>query len=149
MTRAGWAAGWAVWYGWVLCFVFALAPLLGWLSPLGFTPLAVLGGLLSLRAFQVSEADRPAALAILVLCLWALVSTIWSPFKDDTDYMAPSTAPFMVNFRVADLHALLAALRAEGCDVQDKVDESEYGKFGWVVDPEGNKLELWEPPAGR
>ncbi|HEY9236879.1 MULTISPECIES: O-antigen ligase family protein [Phenylobacterium] len=81
MTRAGWAAGWAVWYGWVLCFVFTLAPLLGWLSPLGFTPLAVLGGLLSLRAFQVSEADRPAALAILVLCLWALVSTIWSPFK--------------------------------------------------------------------
>lgn len=79
----------------------------------------------------------------------ALGTTIWSPFKDDTSYFAPSTAPFMVNFRVADLHALLAALRAEGCDVQDKVDESEYGKFGWVVDPEGNKLELWEPPAGR
>jgi predicted enzyme related to lactoylglutathione lyase len=55
----------------------------------------------------------------------------------------------MVNFRVADLHALLAALRAEGCDVQDKVDESEYGKFGWVMDPEGNKVELWEPPADR
>lgn len=76
-------------------------------------------------------------------------TTIWSPFKADTGYMAPSTAPFMVNFRVADLHALLAALRAEGCDVQDKVDESEYGKFGWVMDPEGNKVELWEPPADR
>jgi predicted enzyme related to lactoylglutathione lyase len=76
-------------------------------------------------------------------------TTIWSPFKEDTDYMAPSTAPFMINFRVADLHALLAALRAEGCDVQGKVDESEYGKFGWVVDPEGNKVELWEPPADR
>ncbi|KQY88578.1 MULTISPECIES: VOC family protein [Roseateles] len=76
-------------------------------------------------------------------------TTIWSPFKEDTDYMAPSSAPFMVNFRVADLHALLAALRAEGCDVQDKVDESEYGKFGWVMDPEGNKVELWEPPADR
>lgn len=76
-------------------------------------------------------------------------TTIWSPFKADSDYFAPSRAPFMINFRVADLHALLAALRAEGCDVQDKVDESEYGKFGWVVDPEGNKLELWEPPAGR
>lgn len=74
-------------------------------------------------------------------------TTIWSPFKADTAYFAPSTAPFMVNFRVADLHALLAALRAEGCDVQDKVDESEYGKFGWVVDPEGNKIELWQPPA--
>ena len=75
-------------------------------------------------------------------------TTIWSPFKDDTGYFAPSTAPFMINFRVADLHALLAALRAEGCEVMDKVDESEYGKFGWVMDPEGNKLELWEPPAG-
>lgn len=75
-------------------------------------------------------------------------TTIWSPFSADTGYFAPSDAPFMVNFRVADLHALLAALRAEGCQVMDKVEESEYGKFGWVVDPEGNKLELWEPPAG-
>ena len=76
-------------------------------------------------------------------------STAWSLFKQDTDHFAPSAAPFMVNFRVADLHALLAALRAEGCQVLEKVDESEYGKFGWVMDPEGNKLELWEPPAGR
>lgn len=75
-------------------------------------------------------------------------TTIWSPFQDDTEYFAPSAAPFMVNFRVADLHALLAALRAEGCAVQDKVEESEYGKFGWVLDPEGNKIELWQPPAG-
>ena len=76
-------------------------------------------------------------------------TTIWSPFKEDTDYMAPSTTPFMINFRVADLHALLVALRAEGCNVLDKVDESEFGKFGWVMDPEGNKVELWEPPADR
>jgi predicted enzyme related to lactoylglutathione lyase len=76
-------------------------------------------------------------------------TTAWSTFKADTDYFAPSTAPFMVNFRVADLHALLAALRAEGCQVMDKVDESEYGKFGWVMDPEGNKVELWEPPPGK
>ena len=76
-------------------------------------------------------------------------TTIWTPFKEDTSYFQPSTSSFMVNFRVADLHALLAALRAEGCNVQDKVDESEFGKFGWVVDPEGNKVELWEPPAGQ
>lgn len=76
-------------------------------------------------------------------------TTIWNAFKDDTAYFEPSTSSFMVNFRVADLHALLAALRAEGCAVQDKVEESEYGKFGWVLDPEGNKLELWEPPAGQ
>lgn len=76
-------------------------------------------------------------------------TTIWSPFKDDTSYFAPSTAPFMINYRVEDLHALLALLRAEGCNVDDKVDESEFGKFGWVVDPEGNKIELWQPPEGQ
>lgn len=76
-------------------------------------------------------------------------TTVWSPFAADTGYFVPSTAPFMVNYRVHDLHALLAALRAEGVQVEDKVEESEYGKFGWVVDPEGNKLELWEPPAGQ
>lgn len=75
-------------------------------------------------------------------------TTTWSPFKEDTDYFAPGTAPFMVNYRVEDLHGLLSALRAEGCRVDDKVEESEYGKFGWVVDPEGNKLELWQPPEG-
>jgi catechol 2,3-dioxygenase-like lactoylglutathione lyase family enzyme len=75
--------------------------------------------------------------------------TAWNLFKQDTSYFAPSTASFMINYRVDDLHALLAALRAEGCQVEDKVDESEYGKFGWVIDPEGNKVELWQPPAGR
>jgi predicted enzyme related to lactoylglutathione lyase len=55
----------------------------------------------------------------------------------------------MVNFRVPDLYALLAALRAEGCAVDAKVDESEYGKFGWVQDPDGNRIELWQPPPGQ
>ena len=76
-------------------------------------------------------------------------TTVWSPFAADTSYFAPSTATFMINYRVEDLHAVLAALRAEGVQVEEKVDESEYGKFGWVVDPEGNKLELWQPPAGQ
>lgn len=76
-------------------------------------------------------------------------STVWSPFPSDTNYFEPSSATFMINFRVADLHALLAALRTEGCQVLDRVEESEYGKFGYVVDPEGNALELWEPPAGQ
>lgn len=76
-------------------------------------------------------------------------STTWSPFQADTDYFAPSSASFMVNFRVADLHALLAVLRAEGVTVMDKVEESEFGKFGWVLDPEGNKIELWQPPEGQ
>ncbi len=76
-------------------------------------------------------------------------TTIWNPFKEDTSYFAPSTANFMINYRVEDLHALMAVLRAEGCNVIDKIEESEFGKFGWVVDPEGNKLELWQPPAGQ
>lgn len=73
-------------------------------------------------------------------------TTIWSPFAADTGYFAPSTSPFMVNFRVADLQALLAQLRAEGCQVMDEVQESAYGKFGWVMDPEGHKIELWQAP---
>ena len=75
--------------------------------------------------------------------------TIWSLFKSDTTYLEPGTASFMVNFRVTDLHALLDALRSEGCNVVDRTEESEQGKFGWVIDPEGNKVELWEPPADQ
>ncbi|HNV75757.1 MAG TPA: VOC family protein [Gemmatimonadaceae bacterium] len=76
-------------------------------------------------------------------------TTVWSIMPDTTKYYAPGTSSFMINYRVADLHALLAALRSEGCQVDEKVDESEYGKFGWVVDPEGNKVELWEAPEGQ
>jgi predicted enzyme related to lactoylglutathione lyase len=76
-------------------------------------------------------------------------TTAWSLFPTDTEHFAPSGAPFMVNYRVADLHGLLAALRSEGVQVEDEVNESEYGKFGWVIDPEGNKVELWQPPDGQ
>lgn len=76
-------------------------------------------------------------------------ATVWSPFAEDTDYMAPSRSSFMINFRVADLDGLLSALRSEGCEVIDRTETSEQGKFGWVMDPEGNKLELWEPPTGQ
>lgn len=73
--------------------------------------------------------------------------TIWSPFAQDTDYMAPSTASFMINFRVDDLDALLTVLRTEGCNVLERTETSEQGNFGWVIDPEGNKVELWQPPG--
>jgi predicted enzyme related to lactoylglutathione lyase len=76
-------------------------------------------------------------------------TTVWSIGPAESGHFAPSAAPFMINYRVDDLHALLAALREEGCHVLDRVEESEYGKFGWVMDPEGNKVELWEPPAGQ
>jgi len=76
-------------------------------------------------------------------------TTIWSIGPDQGDAFAPSTSSFMINYRVDDLRALVEALRAEGCHVLDKVDESEYGTFAWVIDPEGNKVELWQPPAGQ
>jgi len=76
-------------------------------------------------------------------------TTAWLVAPADSNQFAPGSASFMVNYRVADLHALIAALRAEGCNVLDKIDDSEYGIFGWVIDPEGNKVELWQPPAGQ
>jgi predicted enzyme related to lactoylglutathione lyase len=74
-------------------------------------------------------------------------STIWNIAPSDTDNMAPSQSSFMINYRVDNLLELLTALRAEGCHVLEKTDISEYGGFGWVMDPEGNKVELWQPPA--
>ena len=76
-------------------------------------------------------------------------TTVWNVFEESSSYFAPSHAAFMINYRVQDLHAVLAALRNEGCQVDDKVDESEFGKFGWVMDPEGNRVELWQPPVGK
>jgi predicted enzyme related to lactoylglutathione lyase len=76
-------------------------------------------------------------------------TTVWTVSSADGDYFAPSKSSFMINYRVADLGALLQALRGEGCTVLEKTDDSEYGKFGWVIDPEGNKIELWQPPDGQ
>jgi predicted enzyme related to lactoylglutathione lyase len=74
--------------------------------------------------------------------------TVWSIFSRDSKYFDPSRAGFMFNFRVTDLDGLLAALRAEGVTVDDKREEYDYGRFAWIIDPEGNRIELWEPPAG-
>ena len=76
-------------------------------------------------------------------------TTIWSIGPADGEGFGPGRSPFMINYRVDDLAALLQALRAEGCQVLDKTDDSEYGKFGWVIDPEGHKVELWQPPPGQ
>jgi catechol 2,3-dioxygenase-like lactoylglutathione lyase family enzyme len=72
--------------------------------------------------------------------------TAWSIFSRDTKYLDPSRAPFMINYRVDDLDALLDALRAEGVEIDPKREDHEYGRFAWITDPEGNKIELWEPP---
>lgn len=73
--------------------------------------------------------------------------TVWSPFPQDTTYFAPSSAPFMINYRVDDLDAVLQRLRDAGVSVDDRIEASEFGRFGWATDPEGNRFELWEPPA--
>ena len=86
--------------------------------------------------FEWREKDDPERVGL----------TVWEAFPHDTKYFDPSAKPFMVNFRVANLHALLDLLRKEGVQVDDKVEEYEYGKFGWIMDPEGNRIELWEPP---
>lgn len=75
-------------------------------------------------------------------------TTIWSTFPKDTKYFDPSVAPFMINYRVDDLDSLLAELRAHGITVDEKVEDSEFGRFGWVIDPEGNRIELWQPAEG-
>lgn len=75
-------------------------------------------------------------------------STTWSPFSSDSDYFGKPEQQFMVNYRVADLDAVLAALRDEGVEVLEKIEESEYGRFGWIIDPDGRRVELWQPPEG-
>jgi len=70
--------------------------------------------------------------------------TVWSLFPHDTKYFDPSSAPFMINYRVEDLVGLQAVLRSEGVEVSDVQDDG-YGRFAWASDPEGNRIELWEP----
>lgn len=71
--------------------------------------------------------------------------TAWSPFKTDTTYFKPSDKPYMFNYRVENLVELLKVLKEEGVEIVGEMQEFSYGKFGWIMDPEGNKIELWEP----
>lgn len=66
-------------------------------------------------------------------------------FSAETDYFTPSSQPFMINFRVEDLDELLRVLKAEGVTIVGEPQVYDYGKFGWILDPEGNKIELWQP----
>lgn len=75
-------------------------------------------------------------------------STTWAPFPEDTDYFGDKGQRVMVNFRVDDLDGVLARLRAAGVPVLDEVEDGEFGRFGWCEDPEGNRVELWEPADG-
>lgn len=72
-------------------------------------------------------------------------STAWSPFPETTKYFEPSAKDFMINYRVENLEALVAELKAEGVTIVDSIQDSDYGKFVHILDLEGNKVELWEP----
>ena len=72
--------------------------------------------------------------------------TVWSIFPADTDYFAPSNAGFMINFRVKNLTAMLQQLSAAGIETTGQLDDEAFGRFAWILDPEGNKVELWQPP---
>lgn len=72
-------------------------------------------------------------------------TTAWSPFSAQSDYFAPSEKEYMFNYRVENLEELLSQLKKEGVEVVGEIQEFEYGKFGWIMDPEGRKIELWEP----
>jgi len=71
--------------------------------------------------------------------------TVWAIFPDNTKYFDPGSSQFMINFRVSNLRETLDQLREEGVRVDDNVVEYDFGKFGWIMDPEGNRIELWEP----
>lgn len=71
--------------------------------------------------------------------------TVWAPFKETTKYFEPSQKQFMINYRVDNLKELLEQLKKEGVQVVGEMQEEPFGKFGWIMDPEGNKIELWEP----
>jgi predicted enzyme related to lactoylglutathione lyase len=75
--------------------------------------------------------------------------TAWAIFPATSNYFDPGKAPFMMNLRVEGLKELLAKLRREGVWVDEKYEEHEYGNFGWIMDPDGNRIELWEPPAKK
>ena len=103
---------------------------------------------------ETSLSDQPTEPAAKASPAASTVSSESIPMPESDEsrrlqQFAPSPASFMINYRVDNIHALVAALRAEGCNVLGDVDESDYGKFAWVIDPEGNKVELWEPPAGQ
>lgn len=73
--------------------------------------------------------------------------TMMSPFKEDTDYLDPSEQPFMINLRVDDVVSLLASAKAGGARLVGDIQDTEYGIFGWFIDPAGIKIELWQEPG--
>jgi predicted enzyme related to lactoylglutathione lyase len=85
--------------------------------------------------FEFRDSDNPESKGYLQ----------WSPFDKETKYFAPSSKDYMINYRVVNIEAMIENMISEGIEIIGEIEEYEYGKFAHVVDPEGNKLELWEP----
>jgi len=85
--------------------------------------------------FEFRPADAPEKKAY----------SVWSPFSDDTEYFQPSEKEFMINYRVENIEKLVEELKNAGVTVCDEIETYEYGKFVHILDPENNKIELWEP----
>ena len=78
-----------------------------------------------------------------------VATTVWAPFAQDTDYFGAARNQWMINFRVRDLDAMLAQLATAGAEISSDIEAMDgFGRFGWFTDPEGNRIELWEPPPG-
>lgn len=86
-------------------------------------------------SFEFRNANKPEEINYLQ----------WSPFKEDTDYFEPSQKQFMINYRVENLAGLVEEMKKDGVTICDEIQEFDYGKFVHIMDPEGNKIELWEP----
>ena len=86
-------------------------------------------------SFEFRNANRPEEINYLQ----------WSPFKTGSDYFNPSKKEFMINYRVQNIEGMVEQLRAEGVEILDTLQSYDYGKFIHILDPEGNKIELWEP----
>ena len=85
--------------------------------------------------FEFRDSDNPESKGYLQ----------WSPFEKETKYFAPSSKDYMINYRVVNIEAMIENMRSEGIEIIGEIEEYEYGKFAHVIDPEGNKIELWEP----
>ena len=102
--------------------------------------------LLTWYAQWLGVGDGKASIEFQRAAMPANSFTVWSPFPANTDYFAPSGRAFMFNLIVDDLDGALGQVHTGGAQVIGEIEEHEYGRFGWFIDPDGNKVELWEPP---
>lgn len=103
--------------------------------------------LLAWYAKWLGLGDGKASVEFQFTSMPANAFTVWSPFAANTEYFAPSSRDFMFNLVVDDLDGALTQVHAGGGRIVGEIEEHEYGRFGWFVDPDGNKVELWQPPT--